>query len=166
MDRVVKKHLPVIIAATLICFFTGASILTFVHGNAASMTANVFALLLFLVPCVLMFVGSAVIAATASEIGRGLYLTVLVVSLVAGLIAMVITSTWLEDPAITAPLLANSPEGTVITPILKSPITMLRDVAAFVVIPTIGCIFGAWLGSRLHPMKGEPNKKKKGKSKR
>ncbi|MBQ9043162.1 MAG: hypothetical protein IJ111_10175, partial [Eggerthellaceae bacterium] len=148
MDAVVRKHLSVIIAVTLVGIVTAALLLQLVHDSAASMGANQFSMVIFLVPCAIMLVGSFVIAATARQIGRQLYLVVLVICLVTGIVSMVVTSGWLSDPSITALLMANSPEDTVITPILQSPITIFRDIAAYVVIPTVGCIFGAWLGSR------------------
>lgn len=162
MDAVVRNHLTVIAAVTVIGIATAAFLMNFIHDSAAGMSANQFALLIFLVPCIVMFVGTFVIAMTANQIGRQLYLTTLIICLATGLVSMLVGSSWLSDPEITALLLANSPDGTVITPIMQSPITIFRDIAAFIVIPTVGCIFGAWLGSRLHPLRADkPSKKKK-----
>lgn len=166
MDEVVRKHLSVIIAITLLGLVTGYLAMTFVRDNAAVMNANSFALWVFLVPCVFILVCSFAIAATARQIGRQLYLVVLVVSLICGIISMIMASGWLSDPEISALLLANSPEETVITPILQSPITILRDIAAFVVLPTVGCIFGAWVGSRVHPMTTDGTENKKSSKKK
>lgn len=162
MDSVVRNHLTVIAAVTLIGALTAAFLMNFVHDRAASMSANQFALLIFLIPCIVMLVGTFVIAMTATQIGRQLYLTALIVCLATGLVSMLVGSSWLSDPNITALLLANSPDGTVITPIMQSPITIFRDIAAFIVIPTVGCILGAWVGSRIHPLRADkPAKKKK-----
>ena len=161
MDAVVKKHLTVIVAVTLIGIVTAVLLMNLVRDSAGSLGANQFSILIFLIPCIIMLIGSFVIAATATQIGRQLYLAVLIICLVTGIASMVVGSNWLSDPQITAALLANSPEDTVVTPILKSPITILRDIAAFIVIPTVGCIAGAWVGSRLHPMQADKPKRKK-----
>ncbi len=161
MDSVVRKHLSVIIAVTLVGIVTTSLLLQLVHDSAAGMGANQFAMAIFLVPCAVMLIGSFAIAATARQIGRQLYLVVLAICLVTGIVSMVVTSGWLSDPSIAALLMANSPADTVITPILQSPITIFRDIAAYVVIPTVGCIFGAWLGSRIHPLSDDGTAKKK-----
>lgn len=119
------------------------------------MSVDAFQMLIFLVPCAVMLAGSFIIAASASVIGRQLYVTVLAICLATGVISMLVTSTWLSNADIVAALLANSDEGAAVTPILQSPLLVLRDIAAYVVIPTVGCIAGAWVGSRLHPMASE-----------
>lgn len=159
MDAAVKKHLPFIIGITLLGIVTTYFAFTVLHDSAAGMSANEFALALFIIPCVVMLICSFAIALTANQISRQFYLAMLVIGLVTGIASMVVASLWLSDPEITTALLANSPEGTEITPVLRSPVTILRDIAAWVVIPTVGCIFGAWLGSRIHPMSGEKRKK-------
>lgn len=162
MDPIVKKHLPVIIGVTLLGVVATYFVYMWLHDTAyATMNAVSYSWWLFLVPCAVMLVCSFAIACTADEIGRQLYVAVLAICLVLGVVTMFIVSAWLSDPAITEPLLANSPEGTAITPVLKSPMTILRDVAAWIVIPTVGCILGAWVGSRLHPMVGEKGGKNK-----
>ena len=165
MDAVVRNHLPVIVVVTLVGVITGCVALTFVHNSASTMDANLFSGLLFVVPCAIMLVCSFVIAFTAYEIGRQLYIVVLSICLILGVVSMLVGSAWLSDQSIAAQLLANSPADTVITPILKSPMTILRDIAAFVVVPTVGCILGAWAGSRVHPMRADKKSKKSNKSK-
>ena len=48
---------------------------------------------------------------------------------------------------------ASSGEGAAIVPSMNNTLVAIRNVAAFVVAPTVGCIAGAWVGSRVHPMK-------------
>ena len=159
MDSVVKKHLPFIIGITLLGIVATYFVYSWLHDSAVTtMSASTFSWWLFLVPCGIMLVCSFAIACTAEEIGRSLYVTVLAICLVLGIVTMCVASAWMSDPIIAESLLANSEEGTVIVPILKSPITILRDIAAWVVIPTVGCILGAWVGSRLHPLKGDKPK--------
>ena len=167
MDPVVKKHLPFIIGITLLGVVATYFVYMWLHDTAyTTMSATMFSWWLFLVPCIVMLICSFAIACTADEIGRQLYVAVLAICLVLGVISMFVASAWLSDPTIPETLLANSPADTVLTPVLKSPMTILRDVAAWIVIPTVGCIFGAWVGSRLHPMSGEKkNKSKKKKQK-
>ena len=165
MSPIVKKHLPYIVGITLLGIATTFFAYQWLHGEASNMSASQFSWWLFLVPCFVMFACSFAIACTADEIGRQLYVTVLVICLIAGVVTMFIASMWMSDPVIEAALLSNSDEGTMITPVLKSPMTILRDVAAWIVVPTVGCIFGAWVGSRLHPLKGEKPKKSKKKQK-
>lgn len=160
MNAAIRKQLPVIIVVVLIGFITGCILMTLVHDSASSMGASQFSTIIFIIPCVIMLAGSFVIAFTADEIGRQLYIVSLALCLVCGAISMFVGSSWLSDPAIAEQLLANSPDGTVITPILNSPITIIRDIAAFVVVPTVGCVLGAWAGSRVHPMRREKRPKK------
>lgn len=170
MNESVRRHLTAIVGITLLGAVTGCLALSFVHDAAAGMSAGAFSTWIIVVPCAVMLVASFAITATASEIGRQLFLTVLAICLVAGVASMLVTSSWMSDPALSAQLLANSEEGTVLTPVLRSPIIVLRDIAAFVVVPTIGCIAGAWVGSRLHPVAAAPDagtgKRKGGKRKR
>ena len=160
MDSVVRKQLPIIVVVTIVGFITAAIFMTIVRDSAGSLGASQFGWLVFIVPCVVMLVGSFIIAFTASEIGRNLYVVVLAICLVGGLISIFVANMWLSDSSITEALLANSDEGTVILPIFNSPIVILRDIAAFVVVPTVGCILGAWVGSKFHPLEGEKKSKK------
>ena len=155
MTESVRKHLPTIVVVAIIGIATTYLVLAQVLANAASLDVDAFSTWIFGVPCIVMFVCAAVIAATAHSIGRQLYLVVVAICLVAGLVCMVVTSGWLSDEATAALLLANSDADAVVTPILNSPILVLRDIAAFFVAPTVGLILGAWLGSRLHPMASE-----------
>ena len=166
MNETVKQHLPVIAVVTLLGIATTYFLLARVYSNAVSLSADSFSTYIFGIPCIGMFICSTVIMMTAHRIGRQLYLVIVAICLVAGVISMLVTSTWLSDESITSLLLANSPAGTVITPVLKSPIVILRDIAAFFVAPTVGCIFGAWLGSRIHPMTSDTMPKNKKKSKK
>lgn len=166
MDESVKGHLYAIIGITLLGLITGYIILTRVHDAAGSMSLDTFDMLVIVVPCVIILVCSFAIAATAQAIGRSLFIVVIAISMVAGILSMVVTSLWMDDPAIAAQLLANSPEGTTITPLAQQPVTAFRNIAAYFVVPTIGCIFGAWIGSRLHPLQSaNPNAKTAGKQK-
>ena len=150
-----KRHLPLVVAVSLMGIATCAFALMQVANAASSMSVDGFSMYVILVPCIAMAVCSLVITITASEIGRQLYLAVVGVCFACGIVSMVVTSGWFSDPTISAQLVANSPEGTSITPPLQNPLIVLRDIAAFIVVPTVGCIAGAWLGSRLHPVTSE-----------
>ncbi len=161
MNAIVRNHLPVIAVVTVLGFVTGCIFMSLTHDAAANMSASMFSTTIFIIPCIVMLVGSFAIAFTANTIGRQLYVVVLAICLVCGVISMFVGSSWLSDPALSAQLLANSPDGSTVTPILQSPMTILRDVAAFIVVPTVGLIIGAWAGSRVHPMQAEKDVKKK-----
>ena len=159
-----KQHLPVIIVVSIVGLATGAFALMYVKNSAASMDVGAFSSYIIIIPCLIMLVCSLVVAMTAHTIGRQLYVTMLALCLALGLVSMVVTSIWMSDPVVSAALLANSPEGEVITPITQQPIIVMRNIAAYVVMPTVGCIAGAWIGSRLHPIQAEgklSNSKKK-----
>ena len=159
MQESLKKHLPAIAAIGIIGFLTGAFILSIVHDNAASLSVGAFSMYTFLIPCALMLLCSFAMAMTANEINHQLFVTVLAICVVAGVISVLVVSSWMEDPELAAKLLSNSGEGAHIVPITQSPLLIIRDFAAFVVCPVVGCIAGAWVGSRLHPMKAAPGKK-------
>ena len=152
MNEYMKRHVPIIVVVSIVCAVSAAFVLMYLHGAAADMSLDAFSLAVFVVPCIAMVVASLVIVATSSFISRQLYVVALGICLAAGVVAMVVTSSWFQDPALTAALLANSPDGTEVTIPLRSPLIVLRDIAAYVVAPTVGCIAGAWIGSRLHPM--------------
>lgn len=166
MTDTVKQHLPIIVVVTLVGIATSYFLLSRVLAGISALDVDAFSTAVFLIPCIVMLVCSIVIVITSHAINRQLYLVVVGIALITGIASMIAANAWLLDPAISSALLANSPDGTVITPILNSPILVLRDIAAYVVIPTIGCILGAWLGSRLHPMSAETRGKGKKKSKR
>ena len=147
-----KRHLPVVVVVSLVGIATCVFALMQVANGASGMNVDSFSMYIILVPCIVMVVCSLLITITASEIGRQLYLAVVGVCFVGGIVSMVITSGWFSDPFISAQLLANSPDGTTITPPLQNPLIVLRNIAAYIVAPTVGCIAGAWLGSRLHPV--------------
>ena len=161
MDKHIRDNLPTIIVIWLIGIATCAFGLVLVRNNAASLDVGAFSWAVFLIPCVVMILAPFAITLVAQSIGKQLYLSMLGISVVLGIIVMVITSGWMSDPDIAAKLMANSDPSITIIPILQAPITMLRDVAAFIVCPTIGCIAGAWVGSRLHPVVSTNKKKRK-----
>ena len=155
-----KQHLPVIVTVTILGFITCAFVLMRVHDGAAGMDVPTFSTLIIVIPCAFMFLCSLVVAMTAHSIGRQLYVTMLAICFIGGLVSMVITSIWTADANLAAALLANSADGETISPATDQPILVLRNIAAYVVMPTLGCIAGAWIGSRLHPMEAEPKTKK------
>ncbi|MBQ3329292.1 MAG: hypothetical protein IJG88_04995 [Eggerthellaceae bacterium] len=161
MDKDIRDNLPTIIVIWLIGVATCAFGLVLVRNNAASLDVGAFSWAVFLIPCAVMILAPFAITLVAQSIGKQLYLSMLGISVALGIIVMVITSGWMSDPDITAKLMANSDPSITIIPILQAPITMLRDVAAFIVCPTIGCIAGAWVGSRLHPVVSTNKKKRK-----
>jgi len=170
MSEGVKQHLPVICIVTIVAMASGAFALMRVNDAAASMSVETYSTLIFLIPCAAMLIGSFIIAVTAQTIGRQLYVVVLGICFVLGLASLVGTSVGMSDPAVVSALLANSPDGTTITPITDSPLIVMRNIAAYIVVPTIGCIAGAWIGSRIHPVaregKGGGKKGSAGKGKR
>lgn len=166
MDSDLRENLPTIAVITIIGVVTSAFGLLMVHDNASSLDAKTFLALVIIIPCAVMVLASFAITLVAPRIGRQLYIAILGLCLLFGVISMFVTSAWTSDSQITAQLLANSSEDTVILPILQSPIVMLRDIAAFIVCPTIGSIVGAWVGSRLHPVEANRQKSKNKKKRR
>jgi uncharacterized membrane protein YfcA len=166
MTDIVKQHLPTIAVVTLVGIATSYFLLSQVLGNVANMDVDGFSTAVFGIPCIVMFICSTIIVLTASGINRQLYIVVVAICMILGVISMLISNAWMLDKDITAALLANSPEGTTVTPILKNGMLILRDVAAYFVIPTVGSILGAWVGSRIHPMTSESKKAKGKKSKK
>ena len=165
MTESLKRHLPVIVAVCLVGLATGAFALMQVKNAVPSMDVGTFEGLIIIIPCAIMFICSLIIAMTAHTIERSLYVTMLVICLALGVVSMVVTSIWESDAALTAALLANSVEGETITPAVNQPIIVMRNIAAYIVMPTLGCIAGAWLGSRMHPMEADPSPKKNTQSK-
>lgn len=166
MKEDVRENLTNIIIIWIIAILTCSFGLAWVYNSAGNLTAGAFSWLVFLIPCAGMLLAPFAIALLADRIGRQLYIVMLVISVVFGLITMVITSGWMSDANISGMLLANTQGLDEIVPILQSPMTMLRDIAAFVVFPTVGCILGAWVGSRLHPVKAQMSPKKQKKRRR
>lgn len=160
MSDSVRQHLPVIAVVTVVGLATGAFAMMRVADAAAGLDLGTFSLLMLVAPCAVMLVGSFIIAATATRIERQLYVVVLATCLAAGLVSLVAAAAMTSDPAIAAALQANTADGTQVIPDTGSPILVLRDIAAYVVAPTVGCIAGAWVGSRLHPMSASPRKRK------
>ena len=158
-----KRHLPIVIAVLAVGIVSGAILLLNVLNASSTLDVGTFSSLVFLVPCAIMVVCSFIIMLTAHEIGRNQFLIVTGTCFVAGLASMVVSSMWMSDATVAANLLANSPDGTTITPPVNSMVVVIRDIAAFIVAPTVGSILGAWIGSRVHPMKATGSSKRKGK---
>lgn len=159
MTESLKEHLPVIAVVCIVGAATAAFALMQVRNGAAGMDVALFEALIIVIPCAAMLVCSAIVAMTAHTIERSLYVTMLAICLAMGLVSMVVTSLWESDPSVTAALLANSAENTTITAAVNQPIIVMRNVAAYIVMPTLGCIAGAWLGSRIHPMQAKASKR-------
>lgn len=150
MNEDLKSHLTTVIVVSLFGIATATFALLSVKGNAASMDVNAFSHAIIIIPCVVMVICSFIILVTAQKIGRHLFLAVSAICFVTGIISMVITSNWMADPQIAELLLANTPNATEIIPPIQNLIIVVRDVAAYIVCPTVGSILGAWLGSRFH----------------
>ena len=161
MSDDIRENLPTLAAVTLIGIATCAFALFQVFANAASFSLSVFGIVIFVIPSAIMLIGSFVIVLSAQRIGRKLYVTILAICFVLGLAVMVGTSVWMADPSISSQLLANSPEGSTVVVPVNSPLVVMRDIAASIVCPTVGCIAGAWLGSRLHPVTSEKSGSRK-----
>ena len=161
MSDTVRGHLPIIIVVTLVGVATGAFAMLQVASAASSLDVSTFSTLMLVMPCVVMLIGSFVIAATAVRIERQLYVVVLAICLALGLVSLVAASIIMSDASVASALLANSGEGAQVVPDTQSPMLVMRDIAAYVVMPTIGCIAGAWVGSRVHPMSAERRKGKR-----
>ena len=163
MTEGLRKHLPMIVVITIIGVGTGIIALSRVLDAAQGMTTGMFSRLIIVIPCSIMLVCSLLIAMTASEISRQLYLIVVGICVVFGIVSMVVTSGWMSDPTIAEALFVNSGSTDPVVAPLNNPLIIIRDIAAYFVVGTVGCIAGAWIGSRLHPMKsaGKSRKKKK-----
>ena len=165
MTDSLKRHLPVIVAVTVVGIATCAFALMQVVNAAPGLAVPTFETLVIVIPCAVMFICSLIVAMTAHTIERALYVTMLVICLVLGVVSMVVTSTWESNATLTAALLANSADGETITAAVNQPIIVMRNIAAYIVMPTLGCIAGAWLGSRMHPMEADLSPKKNTQSK-
>lgn len=162
MSDDLKRHIPVIVVVTLVGIASCAfALMQVLNGVATGMDLSTFSTAIIVIPCIGMLLCSFFIAFSAPEISRNLYLIVLGICLVTGFASMFVTSGWMSNADIAAQLVANSPDGTEVVPIFRDTMIMIRDLAAFVVMPTIGCIAGAWVGSRVHPMKTTGKKKTK-----
>ena len=163
MPKEIRDNLQTIVIVTVIGFILCAVALTFVHNGAAHLSVSAFDTLIIVIPCAIMLVGSMIIAFTAKTIGPNLFFCLVIICLALGIVSMIVTSIWMSDANIANALLANSKEGTQIIPITKNPLVGLRNIAAFFVMPTVGLIFGAWLGSRFHSVSStkQPKAKKK-----
>lgn len=161
MSEDIRENLPTLIIAFVLGIGTCVFALVQICNNAASLDVNTFGILTFVIPFGIMIIVPFAIVLTSQRIGRKLYLVIVGTCFVLGIVVLVLTSTLMSDPTISTQLLANSPEGTVIVPAVNSPIIVMRDIAASIVCPTVGCIAGAWIGSRLHPVTAEKTSKRK-----
>ena len=166
MTDIVKQHLPTIIVVTLVGIATSYFLLSRVLGNVANMDVDGFSTAVFGIPCIVMFICAAIIALTSPGINRQLYIVIVSICLALGVISMLFSNAWMLDETITTALLANSPDGTTVVPVLKNGMLILRDVAAYFVIGTVASILGAWVGSRIHPMTSDSKNGKGKKSKK
>jgi len=163
MGSELKEHLVVFSIVSVVGVLAGILAFVFIHGAIPQMSYDTFSLLTIVVPCVIMFVCAFIIIATAKRIGAQLYGAVVVVCMIAGLASVVVSSIWVLDPATVAALQANSEPGTEIVPAIDTMLIVVRDAAAFFVVPTVGGVLGAMIGSRLHAMSATtaPKRKKK-----
>lgn len=164
MSPALKGHLPVIILMAVLGIFSSVFFMTLVHDNAGAFNASIFNLLLTAIPCVAMVICSFIVAITAKEIGSRMLWIVTGICVIAGFASMVVVAGWQGDSEIVSAVLANSPSDTTITPITNSPFGIVRNVLLYVVCPMVGCVLGAWIGSRIHPLSvdrnNNPSKKK------
>lgn len=165
MGSELREHLVVFAIVSVVGVVAGALAFMFIRNSMAQMSYGTYSLLTVVVPCVIMFVCSFVIVATAKRIGAQLYGGVVVVCLLAGLVSVVVSSIWVLDPTVAATLQANSEPGTEIVPAINSMLVVVRNATAFFVVATVGSILGAMIGSRLHAMSavssGRPKRKKR-----
>ena len=122
MTEGLRRHVPVIAVVSLLGIAIGAFALVSVLNNAPALSVESFSLYIIVIPCALMLVCSLAIMASASEINRQLFLVVAGICFASGIVSMVVTSIWLADPAVASALLANSPDGTTVTPPANAPI--------------------------------------------
>ncbi|MDO4502766.1 MAG: hypothetical protein Q4D06_06230 [Coriobacteriia bacterium] len=143
-----RRTLPALLIITAACVVLGATLFGFVHDNAAQMNAKTYELLLMAIPAALMLLGSFFVM-FFGDVNKTVFVTVVFTCIVIGLVGLGVTSMWLNDPAFTAPILANSPEGTELSSPIATPFKVFRDFALFAFTPMIGLIAGAWVGSRI-----------------
>lgn len=143
-----KRTLPALVVITIACVVLGAGLLGFLHDHASSLNAKTYELLLMVIPAVLMLLGSFLTMFFAN-INKTVFVTVVFTCVVVGLVGLGISATWLNDPAFTSAILANSPEGSTLSSPISTPFKVFRDFALFAFTPMVGCIAGAWVGSRI-----------------
>lgn len=143
-----RRTLPALVIITIACVILGATLLGFVHDHASDLTVKTYELLLMAIPAALMLVGSFLTMFFA-DINKTVFVTVVFTCIVVGLVGLGITGTWLNDPAFTSALLANSPADAVLSSPISTPFKVFRDFALFAFTPMVGCIAGAWVGSRI-----------------
>ena len=165
MSPALKAHLPVIALVAVLGILCAAGLLTLVRDNAGMFNAGMFTFFLIAIPCVVMLICGFAISVTAKEIGSRLLTIVVAICVISGFASILVVSGWQGDSAISAAVLANSPEGATLTPIINSPFGIVRNVMLYLLCPAAGCVAGAWVGSRLHPVSVDANNKKKPKSK-
>lgn len=165
MKEQVRKHLPILIAIFAIGVLTGAFALMQVKNAVPGISVDAFNTIIMIVPCAIALICSFVSMMLASEIGKQLFIVTTMTSLFIGVVILIVTSVWMFDQSFAAQLLENSPEGSIVVPTINAPVMIVRNIAACFVCSVVGCIGGAWLGSRLHPVyaskQGNQNRKKR-----
>ncbi len=165
MSEYVRKQLPVIAAVFAIGILTSGFALIQLHGAVPGMDVDTFSLLSLVIPCIAAFLCSLAIMLTANEIGKQLFVVVTSACVIAGAASMVVVSFWMSDQSFAAELLRHSAEGAVVVAPANAPLIVIRDIAAFFVCSVVGSVIGAWVGSRLHPVRATDTRSGK-KSKR
>ena len=160
MPEYVRKQLPVIAAVFAIGILTSAFALLQLRGSVPGISVDTFSLFSLIIPCVAALLCSLVIMLMASEIGKQLFVIVTSICVIAGAISMIAVSIWMSDQTFAAQLLAQSAEGAQVVPPINAPLIIVRNIAAFFVCSVVGSIVGAWVGSRLHPVRATGNRTK------
>lgn len=161
MSDSLKQHLPTVVAVLLIGLATTAFALSRVLSSAGDISVEAFSAYIIAIPTIAMIVCSFVIMFTAQRVGRQLYLVVVATCFVLGIVSMVVTSAWMSDASVAAQLLEHSAEGTQVVPVLDNTVVVIRDIAAYIVAPTVGCILGVWIGSKMHPITSDKPRRKR-----
>lgn len=166
MSEYVRKQLPVIAVVFAIGILSSGFALMQLRGSVPGIDVDTFSLLSLVIPCLAIALCSLVIMLMANEIGKQLFVVVTSVCVIAGAISMIVVSIWMSDQAFASQLLAHSSEGAMVIPPVNTPLIIVRDIAAFFVCSVVGCILGAWVGSRLHPVRATDMKQSKKKGNR
>ena len=161
MSEYVRKQLPVIVAVFAIGIFTAGFALMQLRGSASGVDVDAFSTYSLVIPCVAIAICSLAIMLMANEIGRQLFVIVSSVCVIAGAISMIVVSVWLSDQSFAAQLLEHSAEGAVVVAPINAPLIIVRNIAAYFVCSVVGSIIGAWIGSRLHPVRATDTNKNK-----
>ena len=108
MSESIKQQLPTIVAIAVIGLVAGVFALGFVHGQAEVMDVGAFETWILVVPCAVMLLMAFFIGLTANVISKRLYQIVVGICLVAGVVCMLVTSSWLSSADTAALLLATA----------------------------------------------------------